>query len=149
MISRPRLRAVAVLGVTATLALSACTSADESTSSAPPSPGTSSPATTPETTPRRTYRDGTYTADGWYGGQPSRIGVRLTLANGAISSVTITNYATDPTSLGFQRDFAAAVPAAVVGKPIDQANVERLAGASGTSEGWNSALELIRRQASP
>lgn len=135
MISRPRLQAVATAGLAASFALSACSNAEESTSASP--------------TPSRagTYRDGTYTADGWYGGQPSRIGVRLTLAGGAIGSVNITTYATDPTSLGFQRDFAAAIPEAVVGKPIDQADVDRLAGASGTSEGWNSALDLIRDQA--
>jgi len=147
MISRPRLRAVAVIGLAASLAMSACSSADDSPSSAPDRPRSSSPATREEAAPRG-YRDGTYAADGWYGGQPSRIGVRLALEDGAIDSVDITTYATDPTSLDYQRDFAAAVPDEVVGKPIDQADVDRVAGASGTSEGWNAALDLIREQAS-
>ena len=120
---------------------------DDSPTSAPDRFRSTSSATRQEAT-RGDYRDGTYAADGWYGGQPSRIGVRLTLEDGAIGSVDVTTYATDPTSLEFQRDFAAAVPDEVVGRPIDEADVDRLAGASGTSEGWNAALNLIRQQAS-
>jgi uncharacterized protein with FMN-binding domain len=145
MINRPHLHTVAAVGLAASsaLALSACSNAGDSSSPVPDRPSSSS------TAPRTVgYRDGTYTADGWYGGQPSRIGVRLTLADGAITTVAITTYATNPTSLEFQRDFAAAVPAQVRGKPIDQADVDRVAGASGTSEGWNAALAQIREQAS-
>jgi uncharacterized protein with FMN-binding domain len=124
MINRPHLRTVAAIGLAVSSALGMPACSNDS------------------------YRDGTYAADGWYGGQPSRIGVRLTLAEGAITSVAITSYATDPTSLGFQRDFAEAVPDQVRGRPIDEADVDRLAGASGTSEGWNAALASIREQAS-
>ncbi|MGH2449825.1 MAG: hypothetical protein ACRDGE_00855 [Candidatus Limnocylindria bacterium] len=46
-----------------------------------------------------------------------------------------------------QRRFAAAVPAVVVGKPIDEVKVGRLAGSSGTPDGFNDAIQRIKRQA--
>lgn len=93
------------------------------------------------------YRDGSYTADGWYGGQPSRIGVRLDLTGGRITAASVATYATDPTSLDYQRRFAAALPAAVTGKRIDEVRIDRLAGASGCVEGFENALRSIRDQA--
>jgi len=93
------------------------------------------------------YADGDYTATGWYGGQPSRIGVAISLADGMIAGVRITTYATDPTSLDYQERFAEEIPAVVVGRSIDDANVSRVAGASGCSEGFNAALAEIRADA--
>jgi uncharacterized protein with FMN-binding domain len=90
------------------------------------------------------YADGVYTATGQYGGQPSFITVAVTLKDGIIMNVSVTTHATVPTSLDFQRRFAAAVPAAVVGKPIDQLRIGKLAGSSGTPEGFNAALRQIR-----
>ena len=79
-----------------------------------------------------TYADGVYTATGQYGGLPSSITVTVTLADDVITAVEVTPHATNPTSLDLQRRFAAAVPAVVVGKRIDEVNVDRLAGSSGT-----------------
>ncbi|GGR37676.1 FMN-binding protein [Deinococcus ruber] len=93
------------------------------------------------------YRDGTYTATGQYGNLPSSITVTVTLKGGLITAVRVTPHATDPTSLGLQRRFAAAVPAVVVGKPIADVKVDRLAGSSGTPKGFNAALEQVRKQA--
>lgn len=93
------------------------------------------------------YVDGDYDATGWYGGQPSRIGVAVSLADGVITDVRITTYATDPTSLEYQESFAEEIPAVVVGRSIDEANVSRVAGASGCSDGFNAALEEIRADA--
>jgi uncharacterized protein with FMN-binding domain len=96
---------------------------------------------------RSPYRDGVYTATGQYGGLPSSITVRLTLKNGVIRAVKVTPRATDPTSLALQRRFAAAVPAVVVGKPIAKVHVGRLAGSSGTPDGFNRAIEQIKSRA--
>jgi thiamine biosynthesis lipoprotein len=96
---------------------------------------------------RSPYRDGVYTATGQYGSLPSSITVRVTLRNGVIRAVTVTPRATNPTSLALQRRFAAAVPAVVVGRPIARVQVGRLAGSSGTPDGFNRAIEQIKTQA--
>jgi len=104
-------------------------------------------ATAATDTTRSPYRDGIYTATGRYGSLPSSIRVRVTLRNGVIRAVKVTPRATDPTSLALQRRFAAAVPAVVVGKPIAKVQVGRLAGSSGTPDGFNRAIEQIKQQA--
>jgi thiamine biosynthesis lipoprotein len=96
---------------------------------------------------RSAFRDGVYTATGQYGGLPSSITVRVTLRNGVIRTLKVTPHATDPTSLRLQRRFAAAVPAVVVGRPITKVRVGRLAGSSGTPDGFNEAIEKIKKQA--
>ncbi|WP_413723104.1 hypothetical protein [Sodalis sp. RH23] len=96
---------------------------------------------------RTAYADGTYTATGQYGNAPSFITVTVTLHAGLITSANIKTHATNPISLDYQRRFADAVPAVVVGKPIEQVKVDRLAGSSGTPEGFNAALEQIKKQA--
>lgn len=96
---------------------------------------------------RSPFRDGVYTATGKYGSLPSSITVRVTLKNGAIRAAKVTPHATDPTSLRLQRLFAAAVPAVVVGRPIATVRVGRLAGSSGTPDGFNEAIEKIKKQA--
>ncbi|MDF0544272.1 hypothetical protein PX699_18125 [Sphingobium sp. H39-3-25] len=96
---------------------------------------------------RSRYADGTYTARGQYGGQPSFIVVTVTLRNGIVTAVQVAPQATVPRSLELQRSFAAAVPRIVVGKPIDQIRVGKLAGSSGTPKGFNDAIAKIRQQA--
>lgn len=96
---------------------------------------------------RGRYVDGLYTATGQYGGQPSFITVAVTLKDGIIADVKVTTHATVPESLDYQRRFAAAVPRAVVGKPIDQINIGKLAGSSGTPQGFNAAIRQIKEQA--
>jgi uncharacterized protein with FMN-binding domain len=93
------------------------------------------------------YVNGVYTATGQYGGLPSSVTVHVTLVENVVTAVTVTPHATDPTSLDFQRRFAAAVPAVVVGKRIDEVKVGRLAGSSGTPVGFNAALRRIKEQA--
>jgi uncharacterized protein with FMN-binding domain len=94
-----------------------------------------------------TYADGVYTATGQYGSLPSSITVTVTLVDDVITAVEVTPHATDPTSLDLQRRFAAAIPAVVVGKRIDEVNVGRLAGSSGTPDGFNAAIQRIKEQA--
>ncbi|EYF08218.1 Hypothetical protein CAP_5979 [Chondromyces apiculatus DSM 436] len=73
--------------------------------------------------------------------------MEVTLENAVLTAVTVTPHATDPTSLDYQRRFADAVPSVVVGKRIDEVNVGRLAGSSGTPIGFNDALRQIREEA--
>jgi uncharacterized protein with FMN-binding domain len=94
------------------------------------------------------YADGTYTATGWYGGQPSSIDVTVELEDGRIADVEVTTHATDPTSLDFQTRFAEAIPDVVVGRPIDELRVSKVAGSSGTPDGFNDALDRIKAEAS-
>lgn len=93
------------------------------------------------------YRDGEYTARGWYGSLPSHQDVTLTIENDTVTEVEITTPAEDETSLGFQQRFAQALPAEIIGKPIAEVEVDRLAGSSGCSEGFMSALAEIRDEA--
>jgi len=49
--------------------------------------------------------------------------------------------------MGYQQRFAEALPAAIVGRSIDDLAVDRLAGSSGCSEGFMDALAKIKRDA--
>ena len=93
------------------------------------------------------YRDGVYSATGWYGGLPSHHDVTLTIADDVVTAVEITTPAEDETSLGYQQRFAEALPEAVIGRDIDELAVDRLAGSSGCSEGFMDALEQIKTEA--
>lgn len=93
------------------------------------------------------YQNGTYTAEGLYGGLPSKLTVTLTLADDLVQAVSVRTHATDPTSLDYQRRFAEAVPALVKGRPIAEVRIGKLAGSSVTPDGFNAAVERIREQA--
>ncbi|MCB8902062.1 MULTISPECIES: hypothetical protein [unclassified Streptomyces] len=131
-----------------TAGLTACSS-DDGDTPAPATPTASASASAPAASSEardRDYRDGTYSADGVYGNN-SRITVSLTLSDGVVGDLSVTPHATNPTSRDYQQDFADAAPAAVNGKPIDEVELDLLAGASGTTEGFNSAIDLIQDQA--
>jgi FAD:protein FMN transferase len=135
--------AVAAIAVAAVMA-GCANAATDTTRSSTTAAGETAPRFASNRSP---YRDGLYTATGQYGGLPSSITVRVRLKNGVIRAVKVTPHATDPTSLALQRRFAAAVPAVVVGKPIAKVHVGRLAGSSGTPDGFNRAIEQIKRRA--
>jgi len=105
------------------------------------------PTSTPSAEPASGYRDGEYSARGWYGGLPSHHDVTLTIENGAVTDVEITTPAEDETSLGYQERFAAALPDAIIGRDLDELAVDRLAGSSGCSEGFMDALAKIKLDA--
>ncbi|WP_231562979.1 hypothetical protein [Microbacterium mangrovi] len=115
-----------------------------------------SPSPQPTTTPRggesptgTQYRDGVYTVRGVYGGAPSYITVTLTLTANTVSDVKAGLMPdNNDTSRGYQERFAAAVADRVEGKPITRLSVNRIAGASGCSDGFNDALRKIRDEAS-
>ncbi len=112
-------------------------------------PATAPRAGTPSapSSQRNRYADGVYTATGQYGNRPSFITVQATLADGVITAVEVTPHATVPRSFELQRRFAAAVPRVVVGKPINEVRVGKLAGSSNTPRGFNAAIRQIKEQA--
>lgn len=91
------------------------------------------------------YTDGEYTVEGQYGSKS--IIVKMELAGDAIKQVEVTPNTTIKMSLGLQKKFAAAVPEVVVGKPIDEIHLDKLAGSSKTTQGFNDALERIKAAA--
>ncbi|MFJ3404480.1 hypothetical protein [Promicromonospora sp. NPDC090134] len=132
--------ALTAAGLTLTALTSACTTTD-------PEPAQSSTTRqTPGDEPAA-YRDGQYEATGWYGGLPSSITVDLSLRDGVITDVEVTPHAEDETSLDLQERFAEAVPDVVVGRSIDEVELDRLAGSSGTTQGFNDAIDQIREEA--
>jgi hypothetical protein len=93
------------------------------------------------------YTNGEYTAEGMYGGKKSII-VKLELNNDVIRDVEVTpNTPNIRMSFNLQKKFAAAVPDVVVGKPIDEVHLDKLAGSSLTTKGFNDALEKIKSEA--
>lgn len=110
-----------------------------------PSGGTDSPAS--DDSP---YLDGSYTASGSYrapSGNDETVSVELSLADGVITAITVTPGASHPTSRQYQTRFAGGIAAAVVGKSIDELSVDRVAGSSLTSGGFNRAIETIKADA--
>lgn len=134
-----------IVTIPAALVLVGAWNTETRAEAARPSPQASTPSATSQ---RVRYADGSYTATGQYGNQPSFITVKATLANGVITAVEVIPHATVPRSLELQRRFAEAVPKVVVGKPIDQIKVGKLAGSSNTPDGFNAAIRRIKEQAS-
>jgi uncharacterized protein with FMN-binding domain len=147
---RHRVAAATATSVLVAAIAAGCSSGTSDDGTAPAAPSSSTPATTTTRASARSsrYRDGDYEAKGWYGGLPSNIDVAITLRADRITEVQVTANATDPTSRDYQERFANAVPDVVAGRPIDEVRVSRLAGASGTPDGFNEAIEKIKDQAS-
>lgn len=95
------------------------------------------------------YADGDYSINGQYGpvGEDT-IDVHLTVKDQNVTAVKIVGHPFTSISKKHQNDFAKAVPDAVVGKPLKDLKVDKLAGASWTSEAFNKALEVVRQEAS-
>lgn len=95
-----------------------------------------------------TYRDGTYSATGVYGtANDKSIDVALTLEDGIITSVEVAGNTDNAISITYQNQFIAAIDAVVVGQPIANLEVDKVGGASATSEAFNDVLEDVRAQA--
>jgi len=127
------------------LALAGCSSETAETT-----PTTSPSQPTPEETADTVttdYTDGEYSATGWYGGLPSHQDVTLTIVDDTVTAVEITTPAEDETSLGYQERFADALPDAIIGRTIDELDIDKLAGSSGCSEGFMDALATIKESA--
>jgi uncharacterized protein with FMN-binding domain len=95
------------------------------------------------------YKDGSYSASGSYNspGGVERIEVSLTLQGGKITNTTATTKAASSTSRQYQSEFIDNYKELVIGKPIDEVKLSRVAGSSLTSGGFNEAIEKIKQDA--
>jgi uncharacterized protein with FMN-binding domain len=93
------------------------------------------------------YKDGEYTVTGFYSGEKKNIIVKMGLKDGKIASVAVTPTATIKLSLGLQKKFALAIADEVVGRSIDEVYLDKLAGSSLTTKGFNDAIEKIKAEA--
>jgi len=93
------------------------------------------------------YTNGTYSAIGMYAKGKNSIDVTVDLDADIITGVEVIPMATIKMSLGLQKKFALAIADEVVGKPIDAVHLDRLAGSSLTTQGFNDAVEKIKSQA--
>lgn len=93
------------------------------------------------------YKDGEYTATGYYANEKKNIIVNMGLKGGKIASVTVTPTATIKISLGLQKKFALAIADEVVGRSVNDVYLDKLAGSSLTTKGFNDALEKIKSEA--
>lgn len=96
-----------------------------------------------------TYKDGDYTATGDYSspGGAEEITVTVTLKDGAVTATSAEGGATSGSALEYQADFIAAYSDEVIGKTISNLELDRVAGASLTANGFNDAIEQIKDQA--
>lgn len=112
-------------------------------STAPSVPVAATPATA------TSYKNGTYSAGGTYsspGGLQS-IGVRLTIQSDTVVGATVTDQATDRDSEEYQLMFIGGYKKYVVGKSVNSIHLSYVSGSSLTSQGFNNALEQIKRTA--
>jgi hypothetical protein len=137
----------AIIAICVAAAAAGCATTDVDGTSPSSASSTSVAVPSSPSSRRSRYVDGTYNAIGQYGGLPSSIGVSVTLVDDVISAVTVTPQATDPTSLDYQSRFARAVPVLVVGRNIDEVNLSKVAGSSGTPDGFNAAIQQIKAEA--
>ena len=139
---------IAGLALVGALAGCASTPADSG-----PDPDAVDPAPPAETDGGSTgtgdYADGTYTETGQYtapSGTES-VTVTITLADNAVTAVEVVGDATDPEAKLHQQQFSDGIGAIVVGKNIDELQVDRVGGSSLTSGGFNAAVEAIKADA--
>ncbi|GAA2914558.1 hypothetical protein GCM10017596_15650 [Microbacterium keratanolyticum] len=141
----PALRmAAALIGVAGATALAGC--------AAPATPDAGADGSAPASTDSASgsYKDGTYTAEGTYRtpeGMPETISVTLTLADGVVEGVEVTGDPQARETVQYQGQFIDGIAAVVTGVPIDELKVDRVAGSSLTSGGFNQAVEEIKAQA--
>jgi uncharacterized protein with FMN-binding domain len=96
-----------------------------------------------------TYKDGSYSADGNYVSPngTETVGVKLTLAGGAVTDVEITPHPSNSNTRKFQGEFAGGIKSQIVGKKLDEIKVSKVAGSSLTSGGFNQAVAKIKAEA--
>lgn len=114
-----------------------------------PTTPSSGGASSTESTGGGAYADGSYTAEGTYQTPegPETITVTLTLAADTVTAVEVTGEPTRRESKQYQSQFIGGIEEAVVGKSLDDVEVDRVAGSSLASGGFNAAVEEIRTDA--
>ncbi|MFJ2507642.1 FMN-binding protein [Arthrobacter citreus] len=161
---KPLLTAAAGLAL---LGTAGCGSAGTAQDTAPDeATGTSTPAASSGTAPSGTapsgavssaaaaiggeYQDGEYTAKGSYippSNTKEEVTVSLTLSDGVVTDLEVSTSGNHPTSKRYQAEFTDGVQQEVVGKPLDEVKVDKIASSSLTSSGFNKALDEIKSEA--
>lgn len=147
---RPIRIGAALVGVAGTLALAGCSSAATgATDSASSGTSSSSESSSGTATGAAAYKDGTYTASGSYQTPETveQIEVTITLADDVVTAVEVTGDPQASESKRYQSEFIGGIQDEVVGKNIDELSVDRVAGSSLTSGGFNDALDEIKAEA--
>jgi uncharacterized protein with FMN-binding domain len=95
------------------------------------------------------YKDGTYTADGdyTYHSGNERVTITIMLKNDVITDTTFAGTPSVPPSGKFMDMFAGGYKQLVVGKNIDEVQLDKVSGSSRTPIGFNDALAKIKAQA--
>lgn len=95
------------------------------------------------------YKDGTYSVNGQYGpvGEDT-IDAHVTVKDQNVTNVEIVGHPFTTISKQHQTDFANAINGVVDGKPLKGLKVDKVAGASWTSDAFNEVLDEVRNQAS-
>lgn len=154
-LTRPALTTLAVVSL---LGAAGCAGADTSAmqtadtqTPAAPSSGTTggSDAAGAAAPAGQSYTDGTYTQTGSYQSPagPEDVGVTITLEADVVSGVEVEPMPDNPTTREYQGRFAGGVADAVVGKKLDELSVDKVAGSSLTSGGFNDAVGKIKSEA--
>ncbi len=125
--------------------------------SAEPTLATTTPVATPEATKetspaptpavkKTVYKDGRYSAIGDYRspGGAEEIAVVLTLVNDKITEVEVEAKATIPKSVFYQDVFIKNYKPLVLGKNIDEVQLDKVSSSSLTPKGFNEALANIK-----
>lgn len=141
-------------GLTLVGALAGCSTAaaDEEATTGTDS-GTDSAAESPaegdDAAVAGSYTDGSYTASADYTspGGTETVEVTVTLEGGVITAVEAVGDGDNPNSKRYQGEFADGIADVVVGKSIDEISVDKVAGSSLTSAGFNDAIEEIKADA--
>lgn len=148
---RPLRVGAALVGVAGTLALAGCSAdAADATDVASSAASSSTADTTTESDASATaYIDGTYTATGSYQTPETveQIEVTITLAGDVVTAVEVTGDPQASESQRYQSEFIGGISDEVEGKNIDDLTVDRVAGSSLTSGGFNDALDEIKAEA--
>lgn len=95
------------------------------------------------------YKDGNYTAKGGYytpGGRGS-IALNITIKSDIITDASIEMGAAGGVSIQYQDAFKSAYKDSVVSKNVNDVSLSRVAGASLTSDGFNTVLDQIKSDA--
>lgn len=95
------------------------------------------------------YKDGTYKESGTYRspGGSETINLSVTLSGGLITATDMTAIPSTSEARDYQGRFIDAYKALVVGKKIGDVSLDRVAGSSLTSGGFNNALDQIKSDA--
>ncbi|KQZ22258.1 FMN-binding protein [Microbacterium sp. Root553] len=143
-------KGAAIAGVAGLLVLAGCSgTADAEDSSTGTGTGNAESSAPSNAASAGDYTDGTYTADGSYKTPESveSVSVTLTIADGVVKDVEVTGDPKARETEQYQGQFIKGISDEVVGKSLDDLKVDRVAGSSLTSGGFNEAVASIKEQA--